>query len=169
MGLSQVATNTVTSAVASVTLTGIDSDDVYMLALNNVGVSADNVHLRFRVTVSGSPDTTSNYDKAVKKLRSDTTFSNTGSTNDDYGRCSASSCGTGTSETSQIIINLFNFANASEYSILTYEEVHLPYHPTLFGSQGGAVHTVAQACDGVQFYLNSGNITSGTFTLYKVT
>ena len=32
MGLVQVATNTVTSAVASVTLTGIDSDDVYMVA-----------------------------------------------------------------------------------------------------------------------------------------
>ena len=30
--LVQVATNTVTSAVASVTLTGIDSDDVYMVA-----------------------------------------------------------------------------------------------------------------------------------------
>ena len=36
MGLVQVATNTVTSAVASVTLTGIDSDDVYMVAVNNV-------------------------------------------------------------------------------------------------------------------------------------
>ena len=34
MGLLQVATNTVSSAVASVTLTGIDSDDVYMVALS---------------------------------------------------------------------------------------------------------------------------------------
>ena len=33
--LVQVATETVTSAVASVTLTGIDSDDVYMVAINN--------------------------------------------------------------------------------------------------------------------------------------
>ena len=41
MGLLQVATNTVTSAVASVTLTGIDSDDVYMVSLNNVFASAD--------------------------------------------------------------------------------------------------------------------------------
>lgn len=32
--LVQVATNTVTSAVASVTLTGIDSDDVYMVAVS---------------------------------------------------------------------------------------------------------------------------------------
>ena len=35
MGLLQVSTNTVTSEVATVTLTGIDSDDVYMVAYNN--------------------------------------------------------------------------------------------------------------------------------------
>ena len=39
MGLVQVATNTVTSAVASVTLTGIDSDDVYMVAVSGATVS----------------------------------------------------------------------------------------------------------------------------------
>jgi hypothetical protein len=37
--LVQVATNTVTSAVASVTLTGIDSDDVYMLAISGAKCS----------------------------------------------------------------------------------------------------------------------------------
>ena len=34
--LIQVATETVTSAVANVTLTGIDSDDVYMFTFNNI-------------------------------------------------------------------------------------------------------------------------------------
>tara|TARA_R100000149_G_C5835083_1_gene109185 strand:- start:13 stop:534 length:522 start_codon:yes stop_codon:yes gene_type:complete len=158
---------TVSSAVASVTLTGIDSTyDVYKVVLNKVSVDTENSHLRFRVTVSGSPDTTSNYDKAVKKLRTDTTFTNTTATNDDYGRCSASSTGTGTGETSEVIIYLFNFANANEYSFLTYEEAMLSYHPTLFGSQGGAVHTVAQACDGIQFYHHNGDINGGTFKLY---
>ena len=162
-----VQETTVSSSTASVTLTGIDSTyDVYKVVLNKVSVDTDNSHLRFRVTVSGSPDTTSNYDKAVKKLRTDTDFSNASSTNEDYGRCSASSNGTGTSENSEVIIYLFNFANANEYSFLTYEEVQLTYHPTLFGSQGGAVHTVAQACDGIQFYHNNGNINGGTFKLY---
>ncbi len=167
--LIKIAETTVSSAVASVTLTGIDSTyDVYKVILSKVSVDTDNSHLRFRVTVSGSPDTTSNYDKGVKKLRADTTFSNASSTNDDYGRCSASSNGTGTSETSEVVMYLFNFANASEYSFLTYEEVHLSYHPTLFGSQGGAVHTVAQACNGIQFYHHNGNINGGTFTLYGI-
>ena len=165
--LIKIAETTVSSATASVSLTGIDTTyDVYKVVLNNVSVDTDNSHLRFRVTVSGSPDTTSNYDKVVKKLRSDTTFTNTSSTNDDYGRASGSSNGVGTSETSEVVMYLFNFGNANEYSLLTYEEVQLTYHPTLFGSQGGAVHTVAQACDGIQFYHHNGNINGGTFTLY---
>ena len=49
--LIQVATNTVTSAVASVTLTGIDSDDVYMVACSNVKSVNDNVNPFLRFTV----------------------------------------------------------------------------------------------------------------------
>ena len=43
--LVQVATNTVTSAVASVTLTGIDSDNPYMVAMFNVAPAGDNKDL----------------------------------------------------------------------------------------------------------------------------
>ena len=54
--LVQVATNTVTSAVSSVTLTGIDSDDVYMCAISNVIGSIDNQAVRFRLGNSGTPN-----------------------------------------------------------------------------------------------------------------
>ena len=37
---------------------------------------------------------------------------------------------------------------------------------TLWGSQGAGVLTVEQATNGLLFYMNDGNITSGTFTLY---
>ena len=36
----------------------------------------------------------------------------------------------------------------------------------LEGFQGGGVHTVAEANDGVNFFVVSGNIEAGTFTLY---
>jgi hypothetical protein len=38
----------------------------------------------------------------------------------------------------------------------------------LYGNMGGAVHTVASASDGMCFAGASGNLTSGTFTLYRV-
>ena len=68
--LVQVATNTVTSAVASVTLTGIDSDDVYMIAINNWKPVDDTVNTRFRITKSGTAETDANYDSAYKELKS---------------------------------------------------------------------------------------------------
>ena len=67
----------VSSAVSSVTLTGIDSTyDVYMVKINNVVPETDIDDVRIRVTESGTPNTTLNYDRAFKNLKADTTFSN---------------------------------------------------------------------------------------------
>ena len=59
--------------------------------------------------------------------------------------------------------------NASEYSFGTVENTVRESDTNLRGLQGGYVHTVAQACDGMTVFLHyaSGNITSGTFTLYR--
>ena len=75
--LVQVATNTVTSGVLSVSLTGIDSDDVYLVTVTDLVSFNDAQDLFYRVTASGVADTTANYDKASKILRTDTTFTNT--------------------------------------------------------------------------------------------
>ena len=81
--LVQVATNTVSSSTASVTLTGIDSDDVYMVAYNNVTFNVSGSAQYVRVTTSGTADSDSEYDYAAKFLRADAGFGNsytTGST-----------------------------------------------------------------------------------------
>ena len=163
--LVQVATNTVSSAVASVTLTGIDSDDVYMVTYNNY-TSDTNVSVRLRFTVSGTADTSSNYDEAFKKLQANTTFANTGQTN--QSQFTISEAGTDTGEVSNGVLYLFNFNNASEYSFFTMETTARQASGHLKGNQGGGTLTVAQATDGVQILQDTGNITSGVFTLYKV-
>ena len=78
--LVQVATTTVSTPVSSVTLTGIDSDDVYMVAFNNITTSTTSF-LYWRVTKSGTDDSTANYDLAMKQLSSDRAFSNFSGTN----------------------------------------------------------------------------------------
>ena len=168
--LVQVATNTVTSAVASVTLTGIDSDDVYMLAYNNVTPSTDARSISLRVTKSGTADTTSNYDYAYKVLNSASSFGNGAFTNDtEWQYLVADSVGTGTSESANGIIYLYNFNSSSEYSFVTAEVTEVNSSATARGNQGGGVHTVASASDGVYFFDTQGsNIAGGTFTLYKV-
>ena len=164
--LVQVATETVTSAVASVTLTGIDSDDVYMVAVNNFTPTTDNVSVSLRFTVSGTADSSSNYDRAFKFFKADTTFSNISSTN--QTELLVGNIGTGTSESYQAIYYLYNFNNASEYSFCTVEVSARDLNGNLRGGQGGAVLTVAQATDGIQLKATSGNVASGTFTLYRV-
>ena len=60
----------VTSAVASVTLTGIDSTyDVYKVVLRDIQGDTDIQSLKVRVTASGTAQSTSNYDYAKKTLR----------------------------------------------------------------------------------------------------
>ena len=63
MGLVQVTTTNVTSNVASVSLTGIDDDSNYIVLANNIFFDS-NDDMRIRFTVSGSADTSSNYDNA---------------------------------------------------------------------------------------------------------
>tara|TARA_Y100000004_G_scaffold142701_1_gene162309 strand:- start:26 stop:547 length:522 start_codon:yes stop_codon:yes gene_type:complete len=157
----------VSSAVASVTLGGADWDssyDVYMVRFNNMKPDTDSVSLNARLTVSGSPDTSSNYDRAMKELRSDGAFNNYSGTN--QSGMFLDSTGTGTGEQINGVAYLFNFNNASEYSFLTFENTVLDAGGNNRGRQGGFVLTVAQATDGIQFYFGSGNIAGGTFTLY---
>ena len=164
MSLVQVATETVTSAVAFVDLIGTTTDDVYMVAFNNVQPATDGTQLITRLLVSSSPDTTSNYDRADKQLLYNTTFANSSNTNQDNWVNSVD--GTGTGEANNGVLYLFNFNNSSEYSFMTRDTTHYDQNPRLISRTGGGVHTVAQACDGIQFYVSSGNKDNGTFTLY---
>jgi len=165
--LIQVATETVTSAVAEVSFTNIDTDCVYMVAFNNVQPATDNKDMR--VQLKNGATTLTPYSKASKDLRTDTTFSNnssSGATRFDLnaGQSNASA------ETGQGIFYLYNFQNSSEYSFLTYETAYINFNSSLFGQQGGGVVTQASACDTIVFYWESASnfATGSQFTLYKV-
>ena len=156
----------VTSAVASVSLLGIDSTyDVYKVFFQNVTPDTDSVGLRMRVTKSGTPDTTANYDSARYFLRAYGAFGSGVVTNaTDFAFYGA---GTQTGEFGNGLFTLFNFNNASEYSFWTVEVTATDNVSGRHNSStGGAVHTVASASDGVQFLMNSGNIATGRFVLY---
>ena len=141
----------VTSAVASVTLTGIDSTyDVYMVKMNNVTPSVDARSISLRVTKSGTADTSANYDYAYMVLNSSGTFGKASFTNDtEWQYLVADGVGTGTSESANGIIYLYNFNSSSEYSFITSEVTEVNSSTTSRGNQGGGVHTVASASDGV--------------------
>jgi len=159
----------VTSAVASVTLGGANWDssyDVYMVKINNL--KCDVIASPYaRFTVSGTPDTSANYDWADKVLRTDTTFGDVSNTNQtNFTEIFLSTVDTVTGSAGNAIHYLYNMNNSSEYSFISFEETTRRHSGVLFGHQGGGVHTVAQACDGIQYVANGQNFSSGTFTLY---
>mgnify|MGYP001311159901 FL=1 len=164
--LIKIAETTVSSATASVTLTGIDSTyDVYKVQLVNVVTETDARGLNFRFTVSGSADTSSNYDRAFRNFRGDSAFTDINYENQSV--LDLGTIGTGTQEIANATQYLFNFNNASEYSFTTIEGSFRNNDSHLRGFQGGGVLTVAQATDGVSYFMsNSDNIASGVFTLF---
>jgi len=166
--LVQVATNTVTSATASVTLVGINSDDVYQLVLNNVAPASDNYYLRLKFTESGTANSTSNYDYSQVYMQTGGSYLDLAGTNSAGVNITNHTNGTGTSETTNGIFPIYNANSSSDYTFMTTESSNVDSSNDNYGSQGGIVFTVASAVDGVYLYYTTGNIASGTFSLFKV-
>tara|TARA_B100000575_G_C22642600_1_gene395606 strand:+ start:26 stop:532 length:507 start_codon:yes stop_codon:yes gene_type:complete len=167
MGLLQVATSTVTSAVSSVTLTGISEDCPYLFTANNVISVNDGTTLRARVTVGGTAQTGTNYARANKELKANTSFSNDSATQSAF--YIANTIGSDTNEQQNFILYLYNFYSSSEFPFILNEVVGITSSGNLQGRQGGGVYTAtAQSNDGLQFFAGSGNLEAGTFSLYKV-
>ena len=155
---------------ATVTLGTTDWDNsynVYMVVINNMlpETDATEPRMRFTKTTDNSDDDSSNYDYAYKFLYDSSSFYNTQITNDDHIQIGAN-LGTAGNECLNAVIYLFNFNNASEYSFFTIEGTQLANVGDLWGAQGGGVLTVAQATNGVQFFMSSDSIVSGEFKLY---
>ena len=166
MGLQQVATETITSATASFSIGGIDDNSVYMLTASNVNVENQNNDIFMRVGTSSAADTTANYDYSAQSLYSGGFIDNNG-TNFGYWNNvfinMQSTLGDGNA-----IMYLHNWYNSSSNSFITFDNMHLYTGGShVYGVQGGGVHTVASSQTHAYFGYG-GNITSGTFTLYKV-
>jgi hypothetical protein len=166
---------TISSPVSSIILGGgssgssglnasIDSTyDVYMVQYLNVFMSS-NARNRIRFTVSGSADTSANYDGAMKQMYANQAYYNSSPTNATY--INSLSLGTTQDKSDNGTLYLFNFNNASEYSFITQEQIQTNDAGEIAGIMGGSVLTVAQATDGIQFFASTGNIASGQFVLY---
>lgn len=182
MALKQVDTFTVSTAVASVTLGGgssgssgnnfaINTDDVYMATIVGWYGTGSIPTFNYRLTKSGSADTTSNYDYLQKRLRTDAVYNNNAVTNGNMWQISGVlGHSSGTQRPVNQIFYLYDF-NSANYSFVSYSSSNWYGHTTnsLVGTFGTAVHTVGTSSDGLQFFMSTGDIGVGSqFTLYKV-
>ena len=172
MGLEKVNQVVVSSEVDQVNLTGIDTNDVYLVAMRGVTSEDDAMQMRTRVLKGGgtSADTTSNYDLAGEEIKY-TTFGGLARTNDDYWRADFNT-GNVAGEELQMIMYLHNWYKSDEYSYLTFESSFLNHSNNFYANTGGMVHTVTSSSTGIQFYFGgdgNSHVSAGTITLYKIT
>ena len=169
MGLAQVDKEIVTSNVATVNLTTINSDDVYMVVLSGVTLDTDGQQIYMRVTTGGTADSDSEYDKSSQVIRSNTTTGTTSDENESSWRIQGA-VGNSTGEADNHIIYLFNFNASDEYSYYTNDSVCLTSSAYSYGYKGGGYHTIAESNDCVEFFVqSSNNFNGGSFTLYRIT
>lgn len=171
--LVQVDSETITSATSSLYLSGITTDDVYMVTVNDLFVTTDNTTLYIRVGSGGTADTTANYDGAQKTLYTAGSFINNAYSNGTnfVGLNNLDQSGSGGAtpgSNANAIYYLYNWNDSSEYSFITQEEATMLYTTALYGHQGGGVHTVNQSNSEIHFVMSSSTIASGKFNLYKV-
>ncbi len=160
--LIQVDTVTLTSSSSTIAVNGIDSDDVYMLACSNLIADSSNAEVKLRVNKSSSAQDDSEYDYAFEIISTVTFNTRSGANQDEvYFIDNINTYG------GNAIAYLYNFNDASEYSSGTVESVANVSNQEL-GNQGGWVHTVASASNGITLHLNTGSFNSGTVTLYRV-
>ena len=144
------------SGTHTVTLTGIDSTySTYMVKVNNCQPVTDNKNISMRVTKSGTPQDGSDYSYV---------FENVALPNGNFGHTSQvgptslvifDSAGNGAGETNNAIIYLYNFPEASEYSHFSFQTAHSQHTPAMRGYNGGGVHEVSSASDGISFLTES--------------
>ena len=158
---------TVSTSVASVSLTGIDSTfNVYKVVYDNLGQVNDNTNTNIRfIDSSGSAISDSDYDTSQVNMCSDITFRNLNGLNNDKAFI-VEAGGANTNELSNGVLYIFNAPNSSEYTFFTIEGNYTNTATNLRGGQGGGVLTSAEQVTGIQFIINSGNIDSGNFRLY---
>ena len=156
----------VSSAVPSVSLTGIDNTyDVYLLILNNVSPATLNADVYLRVNESGTASSDSDYDIAYRQLRTDSTAGNVANNNHAQWGLSGS-LENEAGKTFNGICYIFNANNSSEYTFMTMENAYMADDGTFLGNQGGGVYTQTTTVDGLNISFDTGNIDAGSFVLY---
>ena len=172
MGLVQVNRAVLSSAASSLAITGIDSDDVYMVTIKDLQPDSTNqVYPYMRFLESGTANTSANYDMAYKTLKAAVGFADYSLANNTGAVLLSEQIGTATQEKFNGIMYIYNANNSSEYTFYTLESTALDHNSNHLGSQGGSVLTVTSAVNGIDVILQGlANIKAGCeLVLYKVT
>ena len=148
----------------TLSVTGINSEDLYMVIGYNIFGATNTASIYTRVTKGGVQDSTANYDYAQQIMDVGYAFAYVNNTNQTVVE-NFSNMSNDPGKFMSCIYYLKNFNSATDYSFFSNASL-LPSPRTWYGS---GVHKVNSASDGIGIFPNVGNVGSGsTLVLYKV-
>jgi hypothetical protein len=157
------------SSSGFVLLNPLDSTyNVYKVIFENVVPATDNVKLQARFQNASGDVTSSDYNFASWVLKTASAFDNDAGQNTSAFDLTDQELGTATGEVGNGVMYLFNTSNSGEYSFYTIEATCMDDNGNLFGNQGAGVLEVDESHTAIKFYMASGNIASGRFSLYAL-
>jgi len=157
--------STVASSSATVSFTGLSSSyRDFLVVLSNVVPATDNVDFYMRTSTNNG----SSYDSGAANYRYAYYGTITSATTDTAIRLNGNT-GNGTAEGVAGWVRIHNPQSAAGKCQVTYHTSTYVYTDSLYSITGAAYRDTAADVDAIQFYFSSGNIASGTITLYGIT
>ena len=174
--LVQVSKSVISSAVSSLAVDGIDSDNVYMVVANGIKINTNTAYIKELVVKdnSGSQlilDGYSYYNHMKITMRANSSINSYMNANRPalYFAGAAPISNDVTGEQSNGIWWLYNFNNSSGLSyVFGHNTVVNSSQSTIHGDMGGFVYEQSEALTGFALKGESCTLTEGSLTLYKV-
>jgi len=160
------------SATVDIETTFSSTYDAYLLVVSNLVVGNDNATLVGRFKLNGAYVTTSTYYGKLMNLVSTTGTFNADNTNGLTAFYIGTNLGADTSDIAGFNINIYNPSSTTKQKRVVFSGVAsassgvgASQTTTFFGSGS---NSGTGAMTGLRLFMNSGNITSGTFRLYGI-
>ena len=153
---------------ATFDVTGIDTNNDYILFYRNVVPSSDNVYFRCRVLESGTVNDTSQYDRAAYMYKAAVAFDDAHGQNGDSLQLQSEQTGTDFLEMVNGYIRIHGANNSSAPTHMTFHNTGRYKNNNHLGEIGSFEFHEDSAVNGLQFFMTSGNIAQGEFTLYEI-
>jgi len=149
---------------------GIDSTyKRYIVRMIDVKPANDQVAFRFRVSTDGGSTWKSGAsDYAYVRFWGTGGFAGFSDTNADHISVAHPSLSNASGESYSCTMWFSSPASSSVYQVLSWNSFYLNHNSTLIRRQGSGFYKTAEAIDGFQYYMGSGNVSSGTFKLYGI-
>ena len=168
--LELIETKTYSSAVSFVDFTSISEStyNVHFMTINNLQTPSSVTHNNyFRLYESGVLETASVYQYAYQYGNVNGSFGESRSTaqNRIY---TLMNLGNATNETANGYSYFYNLIDSSKYSFSTFQSMTINATPNGNMNFGSGVLPQASSVTGINVVMQSGNITSGTISLYGI-